>query len=142
VLESTLEIVSNAHSGLGLVGNGETVVKVFAQTEVEVPVTGFDLVFNVEGQLFDVGMTEEKVVAATAGEVVGRKCREVIRILASRAARALRGVGVSRQRVPIGVHAGRAEWIDGIDDAEAVVLAQEGLFVLRAGLEVVMPAHV
>ena len=52
---------------------GEAVVKILAQAQVEVPVAGLDLVFNVEGELLYVGVAEEVVVAAAAGKVVGRK---------------------------------------------------------------------
>ena len=52
------------------------------------------------------------------------------------------GLAVPRQRVAIDVIAGRVERISGIDDAQAVVLAQESLPVLYAGLDVVMSLRI
>ena len=76
------------------------------------------------------------VVAAAAGEVVGREDGKVVGILAGSAARALRLDWCNRAAgCRCRVHAGRV--VGGIDHAQVVVFAQEGLSVLRADLDVV-----
>ena len=52
---------------------GEAVVEVAAHAQVEEPVASLDLVFDVERQFLYVGVAEVVVVAAAAGQVVGRK---------------------------------------------------------------------
>ncbi len=52
------DVVGDAHARFRLVGIGEAVIKVLAETKVEVPVAGFDLVLDVEGQLLYVGVSE------------------------------------------------------------------------------------
>ena len=49
----------------------------------------------------------------------------------------MRGVGVTGHGVAVHIHAGRAEGISRIHHAQAVVLPQKGLPVLRAGLDVI-----
>jgi len=122
--------------------SGETVVNIPAYAQVEVPVAGLDLVFNVEGEFLNVGVAEEQVIAAAAGQVVRRKDRKIVAIRERCDAIAVGLTCVPRQRVAIIVHAWSAERIGGIDDTEAVVLAQECLFVDGAGLDVVMSLHI
>ena len=49
---------------------GQTVVKVPADAEIEDPVAGFDLVFNIEGQLLDIGVTKIGINRTAAGKVI------------------------------------------------------------------------
>ena len=68
-----LDVVGDAQARLGLALDGEAVVEVAADAGVEGPVAGGDLVLGVEGELLDVGVAVEGVVAAAAGEVVGQQ---------------------------------------------------------------------
>ena len=82
-------------------------------------------------------MAEPVVIRAAAGQIVGREHGKVIpvrdKVIADAA---LRRVGVSRLRNSVDrVHARRV--IGVFHDAQAVVLAQEGLRVLEAGFDVV-----
>ncbi len=129
-----LHVIGNADSRLGLVCTREAVVNILAQSEIEVPVTSLDLVFGVECKFLHIRMAKVAVIASTACEVMGRQDGEVIGILASSAARALRLIRVAGQGVTAQVHAGRV--IGGIDDAQVVAFAEEGLSVLRADLDV------
>jgi len=120
----------DAQARLGLAGRREAVVDVAAHSQVEQPVAGLDLVLDVESQFLDIGVAGIAIQASAAGEIVGRKNRLVSRVHGDGA---LGGIGISGHRISAGIHAGRV--IDGIDDAQVVVLAQEGLAVLRTGLE-------
>ena len=68
-----LDVVGDAHARLGLVGVGEAVVDIVAQAQVEEPVAGLDLVFDVEGQFLDVGVAEEVVDSCRRGS--GRRAQ-------------------------------------------------------------------
>ena len=62
-----LDGVGDADAGLGLAGDGEAVVEVAADAEVEEPVAGLDLVLDVEGELLDVGVADVVVEACRRG---------------------------------------------------------------------------
>ena len=70
-----LDVIGNAHARLRLFGDGEAIVDIAANAEVEVPVTGLDLVFNVEGEFLYVGVTEERVIYSAAGQIVRQQER-------------------------------------------------------------------
>ena len=52
---------------------GQTVVNVPAHAEIKDPIAGFDLVFNIEGQLLDIGMAKIGIKRAAAGKVIGQQ---------------------------------------------------------------------
>ena len=110
---------------MSLIGAGEAVVDVFAETDVEVPVASLDFVFDIKRKLLNGSVAEVGVVAAAAREVIGRKDGEVVGVLAEKAAWALRLVGIAGNRVATRVNAWSV--IEGIDDCEVIVLAEEGL---------------
>ena len=112
-------VIGNADPRLGLVGVRESVVHVLAQAKIEKPIARFDLVLGVESQFLDVGVARKFVETPATGQVVRREHREVVRI---HPGRAFRGIGVPRQGIAIGVHAGSAEGVGRFDDAQAIVL--------------------
>ena len=124
-----LDVVGNSQPGLGLPGSGEPVVEVLAKTEVEEPVSGLDLVFEVERSLFHVGAAIKGIQATAARQVIRGEYRLVIRVREDSARSALRWIGVSGQRIAAHIHARRV--VDGLYDAEFVVLAQECVGELR-----------
>ena len=86
-------------------------------------------------------MADEVVLAAAAGQIVGRQdgveVPPIERIVREPPAHWV-GIGEAGQRVAVGIDAGRVE--GGIDDAELVVLAQEGLLSrLAPTLMLLMP---
>jgi hypothetical protein len=72
-------VVSNPHARFGLSRRRETVVDVPTDAQVEEPVASLDLIFDVHGKLFYIGVTEiairgsapRKVVRSENGEVIG-----------------------------------------------------------------------
>ena len=137
-----LEAVSDAHTWLRLAGNRETVVQIAADTDIEEPVPGLDLILNIQSQFLYIGVTEIAVKAASTCQVVRRENRIVgagrvhCRIIGYKAKpSALRGIGKSRLRNAVGVDAWRV--VGGVDDAKTVILTQERLLVDRTHLDVV-----
>ena len=54
-----LDGVGDSEAGFGLARDGEAVVEIAADADVDEPVAGFDLVLGVEGEFLDVGVAEE-----------------------------------------------------------------------------------
>ena len=65
-----LDVIRDAHAGLGLALDGKAVVQVAAHAKVEVPVAGLDLVLDVHRQFLHVRVAEVDVFAAAAGQIV------------------------------------------------------------------------
>ena len=127
-----LDGVGGAEAGFGLVGLGEAVVEIAADAHVEEPVAGLDLVFDVESKLLHVSVAEVLELAAAAGEIVGSEHGIEAGVSLGRAD----GCGVEAgQRIAVGIGAGRV--VGGVDDAQAVVLAKEGLLVAGSDFEIV-----
>ena len=62
-----LDVVSDTESRLGLASNGQAVVEIAANAEIEEPVSGLDLVLQIERELLDVGVAEVEVVCCRRG---------------------------------------------------------------------------
>ena len=65
-----LTLIGKSNARLGLAGDGQTVVQIAADAQVEEPVAGFDLILDIKGQFLHVGVPDEVVKTATAGQVV------------------------------------------------------------------------
>src|ERR1039457_988284 len=51
-----LDVIRDAYAGLRLFSIGEAVVNILAQPQIEEPVFGLDLIFDVEAEFLDIGM--------------------------------------------------------------------------------------
>ena len=115
------DLIAESEARLDLVGGDKSVVLVETQAEVSGPAPEGDGVLGVCGELLDVGVAVEGVIAAAFGEVVGFEG----------------GAGCAWNCGAVGVLAAEAGFEVGIDDAELEVLGEEGLGVADAGLDVV-----
>ena len=120
--------------------DGKTVVNVPAHAQVEEPVAGLDLIFDVQCQFLNVSTAGVVVETAATGQIIRPEDREVAGIGKRDYSVAGGGIGVPRQRAAVDVNARRI--IGGVHHAQAVVLAQESLPVHHTGLERVDPLGV
>src|ERR1019366_10650146 len=95
-------------------GEGEAVVKIAAQTHVEVPVARRDLVLGIEGDFLDVCVAIEVVELASPGKVIGQQVgvvgasdKRIVRDVACLGA--LGWACKAGQRVAARIYAGRVE---------------------------------
>ena len=115
------DLVAESEARLDLIGDDKAVVLVEAQAEVARPGAEGDGVLGVGGELLDVGVSVEGIERAALGEVVGLE----------------RGAGCAWDGRAVGVLATEAGDEGWIDDADLEVLVEEGLGVVKAGLDVV-----
>ena len=109
-----LDVVRDANARFGLARVGQTVVKIPADAEIKDPIAGLDLVFNIEGQLLDIGMAKIGIKRTAAGKVIGKQVgiesASHRRIVGDQAGcRALPRIGEPGLRIPISIDARRIE---------------------------------
>src|ERR1019366_9886612 len=79
------------------VGAGEAIVDILAQSQIEVPIAGLNLVFDIERQLLHISVAKVCVISATARNVVGSQDGKIVGILAGRSAGALGWIRIAGQ---------------------------------------------
>ena len=150
-----LEIVCDPHARLGLAVNGDAIVEIAAQPEVEHPILYRNGVLSEQGQFFDIRVTTEGVQAhwsdsgnhrrpavAPFGSSRSRPSRGTKAGFAWSGAVAIRRIGQRRVGVGTSVRVKANRVKGGIDDPEGVVFRQKGVLEVDSRLQVVDAFHV
>src|ERR1700722_18899442 len=70
-----LDAVGDTQARLSLTGYSQTVIEIAANSNIEKPVPGLDLILEIESHLLNVGMAKVVEITSSASEVIGQQDR-------------------------------------------------------------------